>query len=164
MKSPNFRTFGHTETTLRSFVEKFIRSAHCKLLPLNQFLRCLGFSLKSRFPVPNAVWGTARHPQAARCENSRDHLRRISESTTQGFWQAVERPLWGALGDARLSVDHTPGVPPQCWATCELRREFTNGLHRLFQAKPYVTCKSLLDTWAVPNNYQDRRIIKGQCD
>jgi hypothetical protein len=53
MKSPNFRTFGHTETTLRSFFEKFIRSAHCKLLPLNQFLRCLGFSLKSRLFTAN---------------------------------------------------------------------------------------------------------------
>ena len=57
MKSPNFRTFGHTETTLRSFVEKFIRSAHCKLLPLNQFLRCLGFGMISRLPIDNpGVW------------------------------------------------------------------------------------------------------------
>jgi hypothetical protein len=73
-----------------------------------------------------------------------------------------------SLGDARSLVDHTPEMPPQRWATCEYRREFTNGPHRLFQAKPYTTCKSLLDTWAVVLGGSNRelkwrdRIIRAQ--
>jgi hypothetical protein len=54
-----------------------------------------------------------------------------------------------SIGGARSLVNQTPGMAPQCWAAREYRREFSNGLHRLFQSRPYMTCKSSLDTSAV---------------
>jgi hypothetical protein len=42
-----------SESTLQLSAEEFICSSHWKLLPLNQFRRCLGFGLISRLPIDN---------------------------------------------------------------------------------------------------------------
>jgi hypothetical protein len=63
--------------------------------------------------TPQGIVGTAPHPQAALPARTVETT--FAESVSRGhkaFWQDVERPLWGALGDARLLVDHTPGMPP----------------------------------------------------
>jgi hypothetical protein len=62
---------GHSESTLRLFAEKLIRSSHRQLLPARRFRRYKGFRLGSRLPIDNpSAWqisGVGRAFVLSRC-------------------------------------------------------------------------------------------------